>query len=139
MSHTINLLNEAQSRNHSLQKPVPEHSRANLSWLIGLILGIVLISNLGLTIKLLTMMKTYASTNALQINTFSADFKKMNANLSALSIRTQDSNARITQLEKENDAKSVAIDNLTKAKNTIFKRVSELEANLNEHTRKTNE
>lgn len=120
MSETIDSLNEAQKGQHS--------SHTNLGWIIGLILCIVLFTNLGITLRLLVMMKNYTSANAFQINTFSADFEKMNANLNALSLRTQDSNARITQLEKEDNIKSAAIDNLTKAKNTLFNRLSSIEA-----------
>jgi cell division protein FtsB len=127
MSKIIKLLNEAQ-RGLS-----PSEARGTVPvtlWLIGLILCIVLFTNLGLTLKLFTMMKTYTSANALQINTFSTDFEKLNANLSNLSLRIQDTNTRVTQLEKDSEIQTTAIENLTKAKNTLFKRVNELEANL---------
>ncbi len=144
MSKIIKLLNEAQQglapgtdpagacpRKLTPKGPVP--ATTNLYWLIGLILCIVLFTNLGLTLKLLMMAKNSTLINTLQVNAFSTDFEKFNTNLSDLSLRTQDTNARVTQLEKDSEIQTTAVDNLRKAKDTLFNRLSSIEGKQDQH------
>ena len=68
--------------------------------------------------------------NSNQINTVGSDVKRMNSNLEALNTRIEIETKKISGLQKDNDAQEFAINNLKKSKETLFNRVSVLEANF---------
>lgn len=68
-------------------------------------------------------MEKIVTDNAQKISAVSADVKGIN-------LKTQDNHSKIAQLEKQVENQSVAIENLTKAKNTMFNKISSLELKL---------
>jgi FtsZ-binding cell division protein ZapB len=124
--------------------PTPESakvSRTNTTWLIGLLFLTLVLSNLGFAFRLFFMMKGYASDtnssleklsqvekvvtdNANKINLLASEIKAMN-------LKSQDNQAKVTQLVKEANRQSAALENLTKTKEDLFNRVSSLESKLN--------
>lgn len=111
-------------------------SRVNTSWLIGIVFLVLLMANFGLTFKLFIMMRGRDNAlkqlnkvekivldNSQKINSISLDIKNIN-------LKTQNNNLKLTQLEKQLSSQSQAVDNLTKAKNTLFNRVNLLESNF---------
>lgn len=141
MSKTLNQLKSAQEeyRNGNGNSSSEEKATVPRPYLNRiLICGVIL--NLILSVSLFVMLKGYKSErnstetklneivelsnkNNNQINGFIADVKKLSEELGA-------ANSKISQQEKNKESQQFAIETLTKAKNTLFNRMSELEAKI---------
>ena len=150
MSKTIDLQNKAkQEQNNYLngtlaKQPSQEIKTASIqfAWLIGGVSFVILILILFFNIRFLLMAKNYDSVKedyAMEINklgeALNQNHQEIRNRLDAIDSVIEDNIKKSSQLEQTVDANNFAIKtnnfaikNLTKAKNTLFKRVTELEA-----------
>jgi len=70
------------------------------------------------------------NSNANQIVALGSSLKEINQNFKKTDAKIENAGKKISQLEKLSDANAQSIDNLTKAKNTLFNKASSLEADL---------
>lgn len=114
-------------------------SRIRITWIFGFLFFILLISILGFNFKLYSMSKSYTSERGFTLTKLNKieelinrNNKQANDNLAAINSLNQEHLKKTSQLEKTIDTQAAAIENLTKAKNTLFKRVTELETKQGE-------
>jgi hypothetical protein len=159
MSKTIDLLNKIGTQrqgkysfyaahakyNEPITKDVPQprkKPKANKSklWLIGAIFALFIALNFILSFTLFAMMHKYKSEahhtfaglneNIKKADSFADDIKQLGLDAKRLSKEAQGISATIKELSQKTDSQSFAIDNLTKAKNALFNKVSSLEVEL---------
>lgn len=114
-------------------------------WKVGIIAAVVVLLavNAGLfvlfsssrsdkitTSKTLQRIEDGLKANVKQSNNFSSDLRKMSEEIKTTNVRVKELNEGLKGLESSKDAQTAAIDNLTKAKNTLFNRVSSVEAEV---------
>jgi len=157
MSKTLNMLNtankqrsgkyssaenkEAQSIHHEPRKLEQNVSKTNLKLIIGSIFFILMILNLALTVRLFVTINKIASEkyNSVQkidhleeiITNNANGIQKISDDLQAVSVKTKSLNTKVEQIQETTDSQAAAIDNLIKAKNSLFNKVSALEAEIN--------
>jgi septal ring factor EnvC (AmiA/AmiB activator) len=122
-------------------QPIAKIEKPMLPLPLVLIMAAFLLWNIIFTVRFATMSK--ASNNAQarmveieklskdnlhQFGIFTSDLQQMRSRLDNFSQESRETGVRISQAEKDLDSHKFAIDNLSKAKNAIFGRVSELEA-----------
>ena len=168
MSKTINQLKQletqrAQKYTTALSKEAttatPQATRAHkhwLNWKFTLLFAVIILPFFALNLKLFMMVKSYGLKNgetisklntieglmndsARQMKALTSDIRQISTGLESVNIKTQDNNNIINQLDKQSDAQKVAIENLTKAKNTLFNRVNSLEIEINKKNSQTPE
>jgi len=125
----------------ALSKDLPntqtQVSETHTPWLIWSVLLVILLCNFGLTFKLFMTQRGHADENnsviaklnkveglltgqASQISNFSDGVKQ----------KMESIDSKFVQLDKDNDAQIFKIENLDKAKNALFNKISLLEAQL---------
>ena len=168
MSQTINQLRQleaqrAQKYTAALSKEAttatPQATRAHkhwLNWKLTLLFAVIILTFFALNLKLFMMVKSYGLKNgetisklntieglmndsARQMKALTSDIGQISTSLESVNIKIQDNNNKINQLDKQSDAQTVAIENLTKAKNTLFNRVNSLEIEINKKNSQTPE
>lgn len=130
------------------KQPSPQARRPRSTLIIGLAICLFLLLNLALTSRLffITQGSTSERKNAIvkldkieesvsevgnKFDTLSGGIKKANDELDRVNQQAKDNNLKIAYLEAKLDAKEVAIENLKKAKDTLFDRFNYLEIELN--------
>lgn len=120
-------------------------SRIPLPWMLGMGVALIILLNFIFTIKLFFVVRNYNSDNAEVITKLneidkvskvnsqkleknSSDVSKISSVIGVVDTKIKDTNSRITELQKQLESQKFAIENLTKAKDTLFNKVSELEA-----------
>jgi len=144
MSKTINLHNDIERKRNGkyssalIKEPItkddpqskekPKAYKSKL-WLIGAIFALFIALNFILSFTLFATVHKYKSETH---NTFAGlnDIKQLGLDAKRLSKEAQDISAAIEELIQKSDSQSFAIDNLTKAKNNLFNRITTLEAEL---------
>jgi chromosome segregation ATPase len=76
--------------------------------------------------------------NTTRLSDFSKRITDINADINQINTQTHDYTDKITKLEKTNNAQKVAIQNLVKAKNTLFDRLYRLELKLEDLNQQEN-
>ena len=121
----------------NLPKTRTRVSETHTPWLIWSVLLVILLSNFGLTFKLFMNQRGHADENnsviaklnkvealltgqASQINNFSDGVKQ----------KMESVDAKFAQIDQDNDTQIFKIEQLDKSKNTLFKKVSLLESQL---------
>lgn len=129
----------------STQRYGKYHQRS--SWAVWLIFSLAILIILGLNLKLFFMMKDYPlETKIIRVklnevteilNSYEqrnldlfAQLKNLGVGLYKLNAQISETESRITRLETANDGNKAALDNLTKAKDTLFSKFSSLESEL---------
>lgn len=159
MSRTINSLHMAQTqraakyslavnaRSAETDTPadLPEKYKDSVSnvytnWIIGLFFATIFAFNLLFIYKLNLVMRVYASERSLTSEKLdnlqrmladnSLQAKEIGSELQAMALKTKDYNEKFKELEDSNEAMSSSIENLSKAKNTLFERISGIETAL---------
>ena len=140
------LTNEPIIKDDPQSKKKPKANKSKL-WLIGAIFALFIALNFMLSLTLFAMMHKYKSEahntfaglneikgilneNIKKVDSFTDDIKQLGLDSKKLNRETQGISAAIKELSQKSDSQSFAIDNLTKAKNTLFNKVSSLEAEL---------
>jgi methyl-accepting chemotaxis protein len=168
MSKTINQLKQLEAQRTqkyttALSKEAttatPQATRAHkhwLNWKFTLLFAVIILPFFALNLKLFMRVKSYGLKNgetisklntieglmndsARQMKALTSDIGQISTGLESVNIKTQDNNNIINQLDKQSDAQKVAIENLTKAKNTLFNRVNSLEIEINKKNSQTPE
>jgi hypothetical protein len=116
-------------------------------WLLAAAFLVIVILNLFFNLRMLALVKQYSSVKAdthLELGKLKDDLhlelekikdlfaqqnRRLNAKMEVTDSVFKDSLKEISQLKKQLEVQDFTIGNLTKAKDIIFKRVSELEAN----------
>jgi methyl-accepting chemotaxis protein len=114
-----------------------ESSRVNLNWTIDIVLFILLVLNIALTFSLFVTVKQYTadkkdSVKKLEemITNNNRSINKINDSLETVNKKTKNMYSKVEQIQETTDAQAVAIKNLTRAQNTLFNKVSALEAEI---------
>ena len=149
MSKRLDMLNAVESQrtnkySTALTKNAP--SKHHTGWIMAIILVILLILNFGVhfserndSMAKLEKIEKLLNDNARQMNVFLSDTKQMDTNLKSVSLKIKDINSDIEQIEETDDINAVAITNLTKAKNTLFKELSQLRAEFEQLKKATSQ
>lgn len=82
------------------------------------------------TVTRLGRLEELLNKNNQQLTAYSNQFKELGSEIKKLNQQTKESQGLISLMEKNNLAQKTSIDNLTKAKKTLFNKVSELEQRL---------
>lgn len=156
MSRTINALKAAQQgitpslKNDLAQQAqvtliAAQRPRLGVSWVVVVFLILVFMAILVLNMKLFMAYKTNSLTmdntllkvknmeetlnyNASLIETFSTGMQKLDSSIAATNLKLENNSGAVSQLEQTNEEQKTAIENLTKAKDVLFNRLSTLEA-----------
>ena len=116
-------------------------------WLVWLFVGALIFILFAFNIRLFLIAQNYTSTiqvtlskltsfeeslnkNASQISNISMVMQEVSSDLEKINSNINDSIAMINEAKKANEVNAFAIENLTKAKNTLFKTVNELTLEL---------
>lgn len=138
--------NEPITKDDPRSKKKPKANKNKL-WLIGAIFALFIALNFMLSLTLFAMMHKYKSEahntvaglneikgvlneNIKKADSFADDIKQLGLDAKRLSKEAHGISAAIKELNQKSDSQSFAIENLTKAKNTLFNKVSSLEAEL---------
>jgi len=138
--------NEPITKDEHQSKKKPKAYKSKL-WLIGAIFALFIALNFILSFTLFAMMHKYKSEahntfaglneikgilneNIKKVDSFADDIKQLGLDAKRLSNEAQGISAAIKELIQKSDSQSFAIDNLTKAKNNLFNRITTLEAEL---------
>lgn len=121
--------------NPEIRKP---NTRANKNsdgnWFVPVIFALFMLVTFGLNLKLFLMMRDYRTErdqSIKKVNEVVELLEKRNKlQAEAFSIQMKIFSKENAQLKEELQAQKVAVENLTKAKNTLFKRISAIEAEL---------
>ena len=128
-----------------LASPAVRDSHSEAKYLTTLIFGILVFISFALNISLFMMLKNYSHSqdvvvsmvadiqklsqnNEKQAGDFSGKLKSLSTDLQGINIKLSEARASMAELTNSSETQKTAIDNLTKAKNTLFSRISELEA-----------
>lgn len=124
-----------------------EHARTSNAWILGIAVTIMFFVMLAYNIRIFNILKLnafekdeiFAKTGkiesllkdyAQEIKSSYEVIKKSADILDKLNLELKEANTRISELKKDNDSLTFAIENLTKAKNTLFNKVSVLETEI---------
>lgn len=112
------------------------------SWMMKLLFSLLVLSNIVLALKLIFVVRDYASEKNYSLQQIiemgkTVDDNADKINLLVTGLRAQDVKAKnimskIEQLEKRAEIQTAATDNLVKAKNTLFNRVTSLESKVDQ-------
>jgi len=146
---SVNQNNGRSSSSNTIKYVVPKSqvTKANNPWIFGLII-LILLANLGLTLKLFLTMGDYpkekkniiskfssiektAVDMSKQMDAFSVSLNEVGNSVGLIRNQAKDNNLKIAKVEKQLDANIAAVENLVKAKNTLFDRFNYLEVELN--------
>lgn len=134
MSKTINLLNNVEKER--VLKYSAKASKVRISWIICIAALIFAIGVLGFNLKIYLMLKEYAYQESDTLSELNLIKEKMNDNARQLEVievtnsKIKDIYVSIRKLRDILDAQAFTAENLAKAKNTLFNRVSALEIQL---------
>ncbi|MFA5014784.1 MAG: hypothetical protein WC549_04525 [Actinomycetota bacterium] len=103
-------------------------SRTNTNWLIGLVLFILIVINLGFTFKLFLMLKDNNSKG----NNSQEKIIMIGKVVTDHANKIDSISSGINQLEKQKDNQSVTNEKLIKSNNALFGKVSLLESKLDQ-------
>lgn len=148
MSRIIDALNKLEKERRKAGPGRREHAKTFNIWILGLVVTAMFFTILGFNLRLFTLMKNYESEKnqvlgklskiedllndySQQLNNNYEITVKFNDTLVNLNNKVKDVFTMIQDLEKSKDSQSFAIENLTKAKDTLFNRLSSLEAKIN--------
>lgn len=172
MSRTINSLNAAErkrfikndnsanpsklgDRNPALDswanqpepEPGPQISNAYTPWIVSLIIFILLLVNLGISLKLLVTVGNYpnekqdiiskldnmdksATDTSKQIDAFTVSLKEIKDSVDSIDRQAKDNNTKIAQIEEQSSVQSEAIDNFAKTGNELAQKINALKSEL---------
>ncbi|RJP28755.1 MAG: hypothetical protein C4533_02915 [Candidatus Omnitrophota bacterium] len=142
LSKVTNELKIGSARNNIVSN---RKSRIPLTWMLGMGVATIILLNFIFTMKLFFIVKNYSSNsaevivklneidkisqkNTQKLEKYSSDVSKISSVIGVVDTKIKDSNLRIAELQKQLESQKFAIENLTKAKDTLFNKVSELEA-----------
>ena len=132
----------------AISKPEPVGAPLNIG--LGktgilVLIGLLLIFNLALVITVIGLFTQRAGTftkltaieqsiaeNGKQISAIHAQAAPLTDEVKAVNLHIKDISETLTKLEETNDAQATALENLNKAKDTLFNRVSSLEAQISQ-------
>ena len=147
MSHKLNMLNSANNQrngkyslavsreetpkiNYEPRKLEQNVSTTNLKLIIGSVFLIIMVFNLALTFKLLVTLNKMASdrNNSIEqieeletlVSKNGNGIQKINDDLQAVTAKTKSISTKVEQAQETNESQAAAIENLNKAKNTLF-------------------
>lgn len=150
MSRKINLLNNAKNQRAEEisppgkeildydNRPTARVSRVNTPWMVWIVLIIVFAIVAGANLRLYSTIRGYSYDRDIVLTKLSQIEKKISENQGEIKLlstvlkkvvaESENQTAKISKLEKLSEAQSAAISNLIKAKDTLFNRISALEA-----------
>ena len=154
MSKTLNMLNNASNQRtgkyslvvnketqHEPRKLEQNVSTTNLKLIIGSVFLIIMVFNLALTFKLLVTINKMASdkNNSMEqieeletlVSKNGNGIQKINDDLQVVTAKTKSISTKVEQAQETNESQAAAIENLNKAKNTLFNKLSALEVEIN--------
>lgn len=121
-----------------------ETSRTHLPWILVLTFTVILMAILGFNFQTFKMMKSLALYKNVTVTKLNKIEESLTENMHWVEISASDMKqisskvdssikqigAKVEEIQRQGDAQTVAIENLTKAKNTLFNRVNSLEVEV---------
>ena len=141
------LLNKQANQPLTQKKTDSRISKTHAPWVISLVLLTLLLSLLGLNLKLFLIIKDGAAKrnnmltkldkveelmnkNMHQIKVFSADVENIGNNLDKIDTKVQSNDTKIAKLEKKNGKDIETVENMAKANDALPKRINSLEIEI---------
>jgi septal ring factor EnvC (AmiA/AmiB activator) len=160
MSKAINMLSEAEKEKNSKSsiqiaeiqqkadkdKPA-EPPKIKKGFLIGVLLFLILAVTVAINLKLFFLIKNMSSEknitleqitklngllkeNNQQVSTLSDSIKKMEADIDYVKTGIKEAKENVVKIQEATNAQNANLENLTKAKNTLFTTITELKAKI---------